>query len=215
MTESYHQQQRPCMKKELDNIKRITQHNRWTRDGTERSYQHTSVHKWLQLYRTWVMGHWLCTTNRKRRQSRRYKRNICVSQKTQWHGVRGVNTRPTTIYQEPNESGSAEDINGTSITSTWADVTVHTTHKYDQENQTETSGNATAESKLLITTNQKLKRTYGHTQNRNRPTTPPPRVITVTVTGILKTGPSKTTVTQTHSCIDGPVKWVTNWQKFL
>ena len=65
------------------------------------------------------VGFKLHPTYRKSGQPRRHKRNIYEEVKRLSGSMSsGVNTRPTTSYQEPSESGAAEDINRAARTCT-------------------------------------------------------------------------------------------------
>ena len=92
-------------------------------------------------YRTWVTS---CTQRIERTDNRGDTRVIYTEVKRLSDTVsRGVNTRPTAAYTEPNERGTEEDPNPNRTVNTCADETTKGTRNDDQEKLTTQPENVT------------------------------------------------------------------------
>ena len=121
----------------------------------------------IKDYRTWVTG---CTERIEKADNRGDTKEIYAEVK-RLSGIvsRGANTRPTIAYQEPQESGAAEDTNGAGETSTCAHVTAKATRKDDRAAVTNCSDESEAQADRVTEKNTRKSK------NKNARTNSTPR----------------------------------------
>ena len=168
-------------------------------------------------YRTWVTG---CTQRIEQADNRGDTKAIYTEVK-RLSGIvsRGANTRPTAVYQAPNEKGAAEVLNRAANT-----CEAEATRNDDQGKPTGETATRTDESKARTSTrnivtakNTRSNRKEELESKRQNETTDctPPGCIRGSRDKFLGSGTSKNAAAHARARIDGPADLANNWQRFL